>query len=189
MNPKRETEDLPRERCATKLDVVERQLAAAIRLFFKEWDPLAVHTLAAAAHQILVDLGRRQGIPSAVKNTSAMTEPRGRRFVKTINYPYNFLKHADQDPEATMNVVPLNRFAQDFIMDALVMLQSIAHEIPFEGKVFWHWFVSKYPAEFENLPKDGEIAEMQKQRIADWSFRKIDMFLDFNDAFGDLDPS
>ena len=47
-------------------------------------------------------------------------------------------------------------------MDAVLMLQRMAHDIPFAGKVFWHWYVSKYPAEFEDLPKDGEVAKMQK---------------------------
>lgn len=61
-----------------------------------------------------------------------------------------------------MYVVPLNRFTQDFIMDAVRMLQSIAHEIPFEGRVFWHWYVSKYPGEFEDLPEDGAVAKMQR---------------------------
>lgn len=175
-------------RRVTKLDVAARQLSAAIRLFFTEWDAVAVHTLAAAAHQILVDLGKRQGIESVVKNTSRMTKPEARRFLKTINYPYNFLKHADQDPEGTMYVVPLDRFAQDFLMDAVLMLQRMAHDIPFAGKVFWHWYVSKYPAEFEDLPKDGEVAKMQKLHMADMAFREIAMFLKFNDAFGDQLP-
>ena len=170
----------------TKLDVVRRQLTAAIGLFFGESDAVAVHTLVAAAHQILVDLGQRKGIQSVVKNTSKMTTPETRQFLRTLNYPYNFLKHADQDPEDSMYVLPLNRFTQDFIMDAVIMLQSLAYEIPFEGKVFWHWYVSKYPAEFEDLPKNSEVAKMQKLQLADMSFGEIAMFLKFNDTFSDL---
>ena len=169
----------------TKLDVVGRQLAAAIRLFFEERDAVVVHTLAAAAHQILVDLGKHRGVESVVKNTTAMTKPETCRFLRTVNYPYNFLKHADQDPEGTMYVVPLNRLTQDFIMDAVLMLQSIAEEIPFEGKIFWHWYVSKYPDEFEDLPVEGAVANMQELRIPDMAFEEIIMFLRFNDTFGD----
>ena len=83
-----------------------------------------------------------------------------------------------------MYVVPLNRFTQDFIMDAVLMLQSVAHEIPFEGKVFWRWYVSKYPAEFGDLPEDGAVAKMQELRIADMAFEEIVILLRFNDASG-----
>ena len=69
----------------TKLDVVRRQLAAAIGLFFAESDAIAVHTLVAAAHQILVDLGQRKGIQSVVKNASKMTTPETRQFLLTLN--------------------------------------------------------------------------------------------------------
>ena len=54
-------------------------------------------------------------------------------------------------------------------------------EIPFEAKVFWFWFVSKYPEGFDNLPKKGEIARMQELRLADKSFEEISMFLRLED--------
>ena len=40
----------------TKLQAAERQLWVAIRLFFEGRDAIAVHTLAAAAHSVPVDL-------------------------------------------------------------------------------------------------------------------------------------
>jgi ribosomal protein S7 len=48
----------------TKLEVAERQLRVAIRLFFERRDMIAVHTLAAAAQGVLRDLGRRKGFMS-----------------------------------------------------------------------------------------------------------------------------
>jgi hypothetical protein len=45
-----------------KLDAAERQLTAAIRLFFQEGDSLAVHTLACAAHDVLQSLMRHRGL-------------------------------------------------------------------------------------------------------------------------------
>src|SRR5688572_12649416 len=46
----------------TKLEAAERQLWVAIRLFFERRDAIAVHTLAAAAHSVLVDLARPRGV-------------------------------------------------------------------------------------------------------------------------------
>ena len=40
----------------TRLEAAERQLRVAIRMFFERKDMIAVHTLAAAALQILDDL-------------------------------------------------------------------------------------------------------------------------------------
>ena len=61
------------------------------------------------------------------------------------------------------------------------MLQGLSGDIPFEAKVFWNWFVSKYPQWFDNLPDDSEVAKMQSLRMADMSFEEISAFLKFND--------
>ena len=45
----------------TKLEVAERQLRVAIRLFFERKDAVAVHTLAAASRDLLNDLAKRKG--------------------------------------------------------------------------------------------------------------------------------
>ncbi len=45
----------------TKLAAAERQLNAAIRLFLINEDPLAIHTVGAAAYRILRDLKQRRG--------------------------------------------------------------------------------------------------------------------------------
>jgi hypothetical protein len=63
-------------------------------------------------------------------------------------------------------------------MDAILMLQQIAGQIPTEAKVFWTWFVAKYPEGFEG-PEDGEIRKMQQQGLADWDFPRIHQFLAF----------
>ena len=66
-------------------------------------------------------------------------------------------------------------------MDAVIMLQRLTGDIPLEAKIFWHWFVSKYPQEFDNLPEDGAIAKMQQLRMADMSFDEISALIKFND--------
>lgn len=109
--------------------------------------------------------------------------------LKTINYPFNFFKHADRDADGMINIGPLKRFTSDFIMDAIVMLQQIAGDIPIEAKVFWSWFVSKCPQEFENCSEDGEIKKMQQQRLSDWDFPKICQFLGYAEIAGEANHS
>jgi hypothetical protein len=45
----------------SKLAAAQRQLDAAIRMFFKQEDELAIHTVAAAAFQILRDITKQRG--------------------------------------------------------------------------------------------------------------------------------
>ncbi len=165
-----------------KLDVVERQIKESVQLFFEGRDLVVIHTIIASAHQILFDVGKLSEIESAIKNIKSLSQAEVREFLKTVNYPYNFFKHADKDPEGKIDIGPLSRLAQDFIMDAIVMLQILKGTIPFQAKVFWFWFVSKYPEEFSNLPKDGEIATMQEANFAALDFEEIALFLKCGEA-------
>jgi hypothetical protein len=165
-----------------KLDVVRRQIKEAVRLFFEQRDVVAIHTIVASAHQILFDLGKAKGVESAVKNTAALRSEEVQSFLRSINYPYNFFKHADRDPGVKINIGLLERFTSDFIMDAIVMLQRLSSDIPIEAKIYWFWFVSKYPEEFADCPDDGEIKKMQAEGIANWDFPTICQFLTFCDV-------
>jgi len=45
-----------------KLDAAKRQLRAAIRLWFDDGDPVAIHTLAHASHEIIHSLFKKKGL-------------------------------------------------------------------------------------------------------------------------------
>lgn len=124
------------------------------------------------------------GIESSIKNTATLRQNETQEFLKSINYPYNFFKHADRDSDSQINVAPLERLTADFIMDAIVMLQRLIGVIPIEGKIFWHWFVSKFKEEFDNLPSDSEIGTMQQANLVGWDFQTIAQFLQFCDVVG-----
>jgi hypothetical protein len=128
----------------TKIEVARRQLCTAIRLFFQRRDPVAVHTLVAAGHQILTDLGNAAGVLSLLKGIGENAE-----HVRRLNYAANFFKHADRDPDGRVNIEPLSDLTAEFLMDAVVLLQGLTGELPIEGKVFWTWFVTKHRELFE----------------------------------------
>lgn len=171
----------------SKVDVVSRQVREAIRLFFEQRDRIVVHTIIASAHQILFDLGKRSAVGSLIKNTPALNEKEVQSFLSRINYPFNFFKHADRDPDRNIDVGPLERLTSDFIMDAVIMLQRIAGSIPMEAKLYWAWFVSFYAEEFDNLPKNGEIAKLQALELGKMPFSDIVAFLRFAAAMDDAD--
>ena len=168
-----------------KLEVARRQIAESIRLFFEERDLVAIHTLIASAHQVLFDVGKFNNVTSSVKSTTGLRKKEVQELLKAINYPYNFFKHADKDPEDNINIEPLERLTSDFIMDSIIMLQRLSNDIPNEAKVFWSWFVTKYPQEFDNLPKDGAIVKIQEQELGDWDFPTIVQFINFSNMINE----
>ncbi|HPQ44029.1 MAG TPA: hypothetical protein PKZ42_07340 [Syntrophales bacterium] len=169
-----------------KHDVVKRQIKEAVRLFFEQRDAVVIHTIIASAHQILIDLGKAKGIESFVKNTQVLKGNEIQNFISLINYPYNFFKHANRDATAKIDIGPLEQFIQDFVMDAIVMLQRLCGDIPIEAKVYWMWFVSKYPEYFDDCPDDSEIKKMQEQGLANWDFPTICQFLTFCDVVNEV---
>lgn len=83
----------------TKLEAAERQLRAAIRLFFERKDIIAVHTLAAAALDIFRQVGRPRGFKSLYDRAGERNRPEKRREVLNLfREAQNFFKHAGKDP-------------------------------------------------------------------------------------------
>jgi hypothetical protein len=64
-NAVREQIPMPADLHLNKLAAAQRQLRSAIRLYFAGEDELAVHTVAAAAYRVLVDLKAERGMDEA----------------------------------------------------------------------------------------------------------------------------
>lgn len=169
-----------------KLEVARRQIIAAVRLFFEEGDPVAIHTLVAPAHQVLVDIGEEKGVHGAIKSAKMLQGPDAKKYLKSINFAFNFMKHADHDGNEKINIAPLSRLTSDFLMDAILLLQLVSGDIPIEAKVFWTWFVSTYPEEFEDSLPEGPIKKMQQTDIEKWDFKTIRQFLVFANLAGNV---
>ena len=171
------------EHWINKLDVARVQIAEAIRIFFAERDKIVVHTIIASAHQILADVGQNKDIYGALKNPTGKDKKEYREYLKKINSPYNFFKHADKDTSGKINIAPIDRFTQDFIMDSIVLLQTLSGELPLEAKVYWHWFVCSYPEEFDDCPEGGMVKEMMKSDLHKLDFPTLSQFIEMG-GFG-----
>jgi hypothetical protein len=111
-----------------KLEVAKRQLREAIWLFFHERDAISIHTLVAAAHQILDDLAKPKGIES-IRRISIIRSEKKKFWIDILNEAQNFFKHADKDPEATLDFNPeLQLF---FIIDAIQLYATLSAYSPF----------------------------------------------------------
>jgi hypothetical protein len=69
----------PRFETMTKLQAAERQLRVAIRLFFERRDPIAVHTLATAAQDVLRRLAKPHGFKGIYEYIDDLVRPGKKR--------------------------------------------------------------------------------------------------------------
>lgn len=67
------------------------------------------------------------------------------------------------------------------------MLQQISGELPYEAKIYWLWFVSKYHEGFDNLPEDSETRKFQEVGLGNLEFKDISKFIYYIDKYGGID--
>lgn len=126
-----------------KIGVARRQLRQCIHMLFAKADPVAVHTLAAAAHQILYDLAKAKGHHGNLRRPRVVRPERHREWNRYLNAPQNFFKHADKDPDKTIDFEPdVTHF---FILDALTLLQGLGLKLAPAEHLFSVWFALKRP--------------------------------------------
>jgi len=143
----------------TKQAAAQRQLDAAIRILFAEEDPLAVHTVVAAARRILVDLDEKHRKPSVMDDVYLHALPQLQdRFPGRWNFqdlkkwhqdgtskPANFLKHADRDADKALNSATLK--TDHLLLEACVLYVSLGFELTPEMSAFSRWHLAVYPHE------------------------------------------
>ena len=148
----------------TKLQAAERQLRVAIRLFFERRDLVAVHTLGAAAQEVLRDLGRPRGIKSIVKENALIRPGYKKKVMTTLNEAQNFFKHAGRDPDEQLKFY--YEATQFFLLDAaLLYFQFTRRQFP-EVTGLIAWSVVKFP----NILVEGPL----KQQITGFFQSGID---------------
>ena len=142
----------------TKTDAARRNLAAAIRLFFERGDPIAIHTLGAAAQTIIREVAKSRGL----KHTSLLHDhphirPEARKvWIDILNTPRNFFKHADKDPNGTLIFDPANN--EMLLLDAAITLSEIDERHLSEANVFVGWFTTANPG-LRSVISNNQIGE------------------------------
>lgn len=126
-----------------KMDVAERQLITAIKMFFFEWDAVSLHTVTSAAHGVLRDLALNAGITKSFKDSPLIADGNRGKYIDAVHLPQNFFKHAKSDPRGRMvfhyNGTPL------LILDALLLFVSLKGNLSNEMRVFLVWTQLRFP--------------------------------------------
>lgn len=129
----------------TKLEAARRQLDQAIKLFFDEGDALSIHTLAFAAQGILRDIGKNIGMQhlSILHDNPLIPPDQRKEWIKAINAPRNFFKHADKDPNGTLEFDEIEN--EYLLLDAVLLYGEVSKEHLSAANVYIGWLTTKNP--------------------------------------------
>jgi hypothetical protein len=138
----------------TKLDAAKRQLETVIRLYFSSGEPVSIHTLTAAAYNVIRDVGRHRGAsPMIVKDQILdYVKPEFKKEAQhKFNEAENFFKHAERDYEDTLDFNPQQ--SEVLILDACSQYYKLTEEWPPLFQLYQGWYMANHLKHF-NLPPE-----------------------------------
>ncbi|MCX5818470.1 MAG: hypothetical protein NT047_00930 [Deltaproteobacteria bacterium] len=141
----------------SKLDAAKRQLEVAIKLYFNFDDPVSIHTLTAAAYNVLKDINKNRGNdPVYIKEwfpKHMIRQEKQKEFKILQNQAENFFKHAEKDPGAILFFRPSQT---DFLLwETGSLYQRLTGEATPLIRLYRGWFIFHHIDYFE-LPDDDK---------------------------------
>ena len=128
-----------------KTEAARRQIDTAIRILFRNEDPVAVHTLAMAAFRVMRDLAVKHDESYMNALIKAMLKPgMEKEFWKAILGPANFLKHADNDPDGVLDNVEEEINEHILFIDGL-FYQDLGNKLSSEMQTLQAWYIAIHP--------------------------------------------
>lgn len=157
-----------------KMDAAKRQLETAIHLWFFSGDPVSIHTLACAAHQILHDIGGKCGVPAVLREPPGVAPEHMKRIRKLVNKPENFFKHADSDPDALLDFNP--EATELFILDAVITYEALTQEAAPILSTFKAWLFILDPRYMKEEDRPKFIEKIDETEIYFQGMPKVEFF-------------
>jgi len=154
----------------SKLDAAKRQLDVAINLFFKSGDPVSIHTLTAAAYDVLIGLGKAEKVVElGIKDAELyIKDGHQKEYLAILNKAQNFFKHSDKDPKETIEFNSESTIF--FLLSAVRLYIDLTKEKPNNMIVYIQWCILMYPRllkdehqkEYEGLRSQLDPADRSK---------------------------
>ena len=167
----------------SKLDAAKRQVETAIRLYFNYGDPIPIHTLACASHEILSDLNKKRKYSGApmIMDDFLIKDEYKKEYKRMIREPQNFFKHADWNPEGILDFNPdVSAF---FIYDAISKYQELTGEIVPSFRIFRGWYCAQHIDQFY-FPEDQK--ELIKNTMNKYGNDRLAYFSDMLEVSSEL---
>jgi len=134
----------------SKVEAASRLLDTAIRLFFEGADAVAVHSLAAASLNIFSDLAEHGGNSwrAHLGDDSKLSAPEAKRV---LNSAWNFFKHADRDPDGTLQFEEID---SEHLMFVAILECGDLQTTSCCMQAFQLWYIAAHPDYF---PKSESV--------------------------------
>lgn len=132
-----------------KLEAARSQLQTAIQLWFADGDPISIHTLTCAAHQILHDMHVQRGGAPLLFDSIFVKDGRLAEWNRGVKAPMNFFKHADRDANGTMAFDP--SLTECFLMMSLYLIEGLDTPLTLTEAACAFWCVLHNP-DWLNMP-------------------------------------
>jgi hypothetical protein len=110
----------------SKLSAARRQLDCAIALWFLGKDDVSIHTLAAAAYQIIHDINHKKRGRDLLYDSAVIKDEYQSMWAALIKKPVNFFKHADNDADGIIEFSPSDSVM--FMLFSLLGLHAIGEQ-------------------------------------------------------------
>jgi len=127
----------------SKTDAAKRQIETAIRLWLFCGDPVSIHTLTSAAHQVLHDIGKKRGTPATLRELPGVRPDCVQRLRRLVSHYENFFKHAERDPGALLDFNPAA--TEIFMLDAVITYERLTQEVVPMFSTFKAWMFIQQP--------------------------------------------
>jgi hypothetical protein len=164
----------------TKLDAAKRQLRTAIGLWFHDGDPVAIHALLYAAHEIIHRIYRRAGhkdllfdldpevtIPTDIETTPEERQVLRNEFPIYLKTAANFFKHAERETNPDDSIVFSPNVNESFIVICLLGLERIGEKSDAFGRTFKFWHLIHGVYSPDDFQKAG-IEPMPADTLQEW---------------------
>jgi hypothetical protein len=171
------------------LTAARGQLREAIQLWFNHGDPVAVHTLAAASHDIIHFLFRERGHRGLLFDQIGLAPADRQKWASQLKAAANFFKHGRYDPKGSIEFDP--------ILNELLMLASctgllrIGETLEGTEVAFIFWTFLRYPEGFDSWfgGKLRDLPELEALKKVAGDDRQM-FFLTFTKAWesGEFSP-
>lgn len=126
-----------------KLDAARRQLHTAIWLWFHGGDPVAIHALAFAAHEIVHTRFKLKGLRGLLFDSRHVPEGKRREFGAAASKAGTFFKHARHDPHGKLRFVPEQ--SEPLMMAAVLGLWKMGERIHMTEGLLMLWLRAHRP--------------------------------------------
>jgi hypothetical protein len=127
----------------SKLEAARMQLDCAIELWFADGDPVSIHTLACASHQIIHDVNKNRGGKDLLLDSVLIKDEYRKKTNDLSRKDMVFFKHADKDPDGITEFD--SRSSEMFIAMSIHGLTNLGESRSDSEIAFLEWITIQHP--------------------------------------------